>query len=162
MIGKGIPMSQSNKPRPMKSSCVASLRLVTNCQINSPAGEKFRGHSRPRPRGWLHRVSAGCNAAERRYIALASRVRRGGRVAEGARLESVYTGNRIVGSNPTPSANALRNPQAREWPLMTHRVISRVAFACCTWRYHPSRFATAPARIRNQRICHHLKRLLIT
>jgi|SRR5580700_6237883 hypothetical protein len=36
----------------------------------------------------------------------ARRVRRGGRVAEGARLESVYTGNRIVGSNPTPSANA--------------------------------------------------------
>jgi hypothetical protein len=28
-------------------------------------------------------------------------------VAEGARLESVYTGNRIVGSNPTPSANGL-------------------------------------------------------
>jgi hypothetical protein len=104
MIGKGIPMSQSNKPRPMKSSCVASLRLVTNCQINSPAGEKFRGLSRFRPRGWLHRVGAGCIAAERRYIALASRVRRGGRVAEGARLESVYTGNRIVGSNPTPSA----------------------------------------------------------
>ncbi len=26
-------------------------------------------------------------------------------MAEGARLESVYTGNRIVGSNPTPSAN---------------------------------------------------------
>ena len=25
-------------------------------------------------------------------------------MAEGARLESVYTGNRIVGSNPTPSA----------------------------------------------------------
>jgi hypothetical protein len=32
--------------------------------------------------------------------------RRDGRVAEGARLESVYTGNRIVGSNPTPSASA--------------------------------------------------------
>jgi hypothetical protein len=31
--------------------------------------------------------------------------RRGGRVAEGARLESVFTGNRNVGSNPTPSAN---------------------------------------------------------
>jgi hypothetical protein len=28
-------------------------------------------------------------------------------VAEGARLESVYTGNRIVGSNPTPSASVL-------------------------------------------------------
>jgi hypothetical protein len=34
-------------------------------------------------------------------------LRRGGRVAEGARLESVYTGNRIVGSNPTPSARPL-------------------------------------------------------
>ncbi len=30
--------------------------------------------------------------------------RRGGRVVEGARLESVYTGNRIAGSNPAPSA----------------------------------------------------------
>jgi hypothetical protein len=30
-------------------------------------------------------------------------------VAEGARLESVYTGNRIVGSNPTPSAKLPRN-----------------------------------------------------
>ena len=37
--------------------------------------------------------------------------RRDGRVAEGARLESVYTGNRIVGSNPTPSAN-VRQPGA--------------------------------------------------
>jgi hypothetical protein len=31
--------------------------------------------------------------------------RRGGRAVEGARLESVFTGNRNVGSNPTPSAN---------------------------------------------------------
>ena len=30
--------------------------------------------------------------------------RRDGRVVEGARLESVYTSNRIVGSNPTLSA----------------------------------------------------------
>ena len=29
-------------------------------------------------------------------------------MAEGARLESVYTGNRIVGSNPTPSAKVIR------------------------------------------------------
>jgi hypothetical protein len=35
-------------------------------------------------------------------------VRRGGRVAEGARLESVFTGNRNVGSNPTPSATSVR------------------------------------------------------
>jgi hypothetical protein len=29
-----------------------------------------------------------------------------GRAAEGARLESVYTGNRIEGSNPSPSARS--------------------------------------------------------
>jgi hypothetical protein len=33
-------------------------------------------------------------------------------VAEGARLESVYTGNRIVGSNPTPSARQPLKPKA--------------------------------------------------
>ena len=31
-------------------------------------------------------------------------IRRGGRVVEGARLESVYTSNRIKGSNPFLSA----------------------------------------------------------
>ena len=31
--------------------------------------------------------------------------RRGGRVAEGAGLLNQYTGNRIEGSNPSPSAN---------------------------------------------------------
>ena len=30
-------------------------------------------------------------------------------MAEGARLESVFTGNRNVGSNPTPSATLLEN-----------------------------------------------------
>ena len=35
-------------------------------------------------------------------------MRRGGRVVEGARLESVYTGNRIEGSNPSLSAINLR------------------------------------------------------
>src|ERR1700688_604709 len=43
----------------------------------------------------------------------ARRVRRGGRVAEGARLESVYTGNRIVGSDPTLSASALSETFSR-------------------------------------------------
>ena len=47
----------------------------------------------------------GCTAKRPRYIARLPR--RDGRVAEGARLESVYTGNRIVGSNPTPSARSL-------------------------------------------------------
>ncbi len=31
-------------------------------------------------------------------------------MAEGARLESVYAGNRIEGSNPSPSANLLWSP----------------------------------------------------
>jgi hypothetical protein len=39
-----------------------------------------------------------------------ARLWRDGRVAEGARLESVYTGNRIVGSNPTPSATVASYP----------------------------------------------------
>ncbi len=37
-------------------------------------------------------------------------MRRDGREAEGARLESVYTGSRIVGSNPTPSATHKGDP----------------------------------------------------
>ncbi len=37
-------------------------------------------------------------------------IRRDGRVAEGARLESVYTLTRIVGSNPTLSASQSANP----------------------------------------------------
>ena len=36
--------------------------------------------------------------------------RRDGRAVEGARLESVYTVKRIVGSNPTPSATGRRLP----------------------------------------------------
>ena len=34
-------------------------------------------------------------------------------MAEGARLESVFTGNRNVGSNPTPSASPLQNLVSR-------------------------------------------------
>ena len=52
------------------------------------------------------RSRAGCNIEAGRDMACALS-RRDGRVAEGARLESVYTGNRIVGSNPTPSARCL-------------------------------------------------------
>jgi len=33
-------------------------------------------------------------------------------VAEGARLESVFTGNRNVGSNPTPSATFPSEPRS--------------------------------------------------
>ena len=66
--------------------------------------------------GWLPARISRCRA---RTICRA--IRRGGRVAEGARLESVYTGNRIVGSNPTLSAspsatNILRWLRARMKP----------------------------------------------
>jgi hypothetical protein len=62
-------------------------------------------------------LTAGCFVSPRRYslrrlrrsalqrLSPATDDWRGGRVAEGARLESVFTGNRNVGSNPTPSAN---------------------------------------------------------
>src|ERR1700722_20200262 len=48
------------------------------------------------------RVAAGAIALGSRSLWGARR--RGGRAAEGARLESVYAGNRIAGSNPAPSA----------------------------------------------------------
>ena len=50
-----------------------------------------------------------CQTDPRLYSA-ANSFRRGGRAAEGARLESVYTGNRIEGSNPSPSANKPPKP----------------------------------------------------
>src|SRR5579863_8478818 len=40
---------------------------------------------------------------------------RGGRAVEGPRLESVYTGNRIAGSNPAPSASGKRHPLRRPY-----------------------------------------------
>ena len=36
-------------------------------------------------------------------------------MAEGARLESVYTGNRIEGSNPSPSASSLFTSVRRQF-----------------------------------------------
>ena len=52
--------------------------------------------------------TAGCIPARGGYspAAIADLIapRRGGRAVEGARLESVFTGNRVGGSNPPPSA----------------------------------------------------------
>jgi hypothetical protein len=73
----------------------AWLRRLTQC----PQRRHFGGENARRTP-----TTAGCNATLRRYSALTVFLWRDGRVAEGARLESVYTGNRIVGSNPTPSA----------------------------------------------------------
>src|SRR5690606_11399136 len=59
--------------------------------------------------------------------------RRGGRVAEGARLESVYTGNRIEGSNPSPSAKYFsdENQRLTRPALGTGRSCARVSPAFC-------------------------------
>jgi hypothetical protein len=60
------------------------------------------------PRGGFYprgNATASCQPRHLDYSARRSGCRRGGRAAEGARLESVYTGNRIEGSNPSPSAN---------------------------------------------------------
>ena len=54
------------------------------------------------------------------------RIRRGGRAAEGARLESVYAGNRIAGSNPAPSASEERTCSRR----VSARDLVRKAAAC--------------------------------
>ena len=55
--------------------------------------------------------------------------RRGGRVVEGARLERVYTGNRIEGSNPSPSTIRRR---LRDIPLrqLDDRFVDDAAIAC--------------------------------
>jgi hypothetical protein len=57
-----------------------------------------------RPRALAACAGAAAGAIGHPFAATAAR-RRGGRAAEGARLESVYAGNRIAGSNPAPSAN---------------------------------------------------------
>ena len=65
------------------------LRLLAR---KAAVGPRLRG---PRAR---------CYAPRLRSFSIESARRRGGRAVEGARLESVYTGNRIAGSNPAPSA----------------------------------------------------------
>ena len=75
------------------------------------------GLRRERAEDALHPVGVACTArhpipGRRRRKANAKarrRAWRGGRVVEGARLESVYTGNGIAGSNPAPSASRLSN-----------------------------------------------------
>ena len=54
-------------------------------------------------------------------------------MVEGARLESVYAGNRIVGSNPTPSAINIINALIISWYFRM-------------WRGRPTRHPTFFAR----------------
>ena len=44
-------------------------------------------------------------------------------MAEGARLESVYAGNRIEGSNPSPSAMPL-SADVRQRPIVLYKTVT--------------------------------------
>ena len=71
-------------------------------------------------------------------------------MAEGARLESVYTGNRIVGSNPTPSAKLIvlyseSSPPHREWPTALSSGDKRATAACMQTTDRYPLFATRAA-----------------
>ena len=78
------PASPVNPPVPQNPPCLLRSAAVRVRPRRAPIQPGATGALAP---AW--RVSAG---------------RRGGRVVEGARLESVYAGNRIAGSNPAPSA----------------------------------------------------------
>src|SRR3954454_4965557 len=74
------------------------------------------------------KASAGAACLRRlasQATAPSGRRRRGGRGAEGARLESVYTGNRIGSSNPSPSAKLFAN--ARLHRLLIAQVLPRLS-----------------------------------
>ncbi len=92
------PPVPAPEPGPSKTQTMERPRLK-----RAGVRPRMRPKSEVRPR-----FAPGCQPAAHDYIAPRRDPRRDGRVAEGARLESVYTGNRIVGSNPTPSANDLR------------------------------------------------------
>src|SRR4029077_8665247 len=64
------------------------------------------GHCAARPRVEAALRSAGLLGSLRPPPRRTEAARRGGRAVEGARLESVYGGNSIAGSNPAPSAIA--------------------------------------------------------
>ena len=100
MCGRRSPMSPQTK--------IDSPVFPSNCPHSRRAGifagwTFFAWASRR-----LTRAGAACARASAGAIASRSppleRRWRGGRAAEGARLESVYAGNRIAGSNPAPSA----------------------------------------------------------
>ena len=90
----------------------------------APCANPRKLHEIPRQPPAPRRPDGGCPGRCRRLVSGRARALdawrwRGGRAVEGARLESVYTGNRIEGSNPSPSANAsskilLRAPGRQE------------------------------------------------
>jgi hypothetical protein len=103
MIESQMPGCHRNIPRSGGTSFLALMRTIS--QEGAEWFRREQGQFVDCVRVGREVPRASCQAHAPRYIAPIFLRRRGGRVAEGARLESVYTGNRIVGSNPTPSAN---------------------------------------------------------
>src|ERR1700677_2336515 len=85
--------------RPAREPAIVALRFPA-----ATGSQRLRNNALA-----VHAIESSRLAPGRRRVIcarLATRTRcgRGGRAVEGARLESVYAGNRIAGSNPAPSA----------------------------------------------------------
>ena len=123
VVGLGDQNERAVGSRPVRSclsttraGAIALLVLCSRTCAEAAATGQTRAHDRVGDaRTWRALVAlqpisrdrrlAGCHCLGAGSLYCGPRcARRDGRVAEGARLESVYTGNRIVGSNPTPSA----------------------------------------------------------
>jgi hypothetical protein len=85
-------LSLAPPPRPTIVRAVREAEILTHSKRSgwNPAGNR-------------NVLSVPVRLRQRRH-----NIRRGGRVVEGARLESVYRGNPIAGSNPAPSATVCR------------------------------------------------------
>src|ERR1700677_375653 len=85
--------------RPAREPAIVALRFPA-----ATGSQRLRNNALA-----VHAIESSRLAPGRRRVIcarLATRTRcgRGGRAVEGARLESVYAGDRIAGSNPAPSA----------------------------------------------------------
>ena len=79
--------------------------LVGEVEMRRSRGTKTSHEAGPRAAGPLACAGAAPGAMRLAFaLLMGSAIGRGGRAVEGARLESVYAGNRIAGSNPASSA----------------------------------------------------------
>jgi hypothetical protein len=89
----------------------------TSRSAASPAADPARNFNQPNVIN-LRRttpLTAQPQSSQKQFEAAVCIIRRGGRVAEGARLESVFRGNSNVGSNPTLSASNSLLPKIKSF-----------------------------------------------
>ncbi len=110
LIGQNLICSIDQKPDRKSRSPGASIAEASTIRFSADRTRCQDHRSTPAPT-WRVVAHVGQSLlAQIEWSSIRARsrckaeTRRGGRVAEGARLESVYTGNRIAGSNPAPSA----------------------------------------------------------